>query len=208
MTGFKSGASDDDPLGGESDSDDPVVDDEESAVDGDDDQSADGDNQPVDGRQPVDDGQSVDDGQPVDDSTLGDDDSGASGDTADDLDLPLGEDQEAGESADSEGAVLEFENTDAASGRVEVPDGVPTPTDGRLPWLFTRDSITDGRERTVQLHLQIATVDRQRRVRSTLEDGLDDRVSKADLREAALLVGLADPDGVTAVLEAWGYGAE
>jgi len=202
VTGFKSGASDDDPLGGEGDGDDPLVDDEESAVDGDDDRSADGDNQPVDERQ------SVDDSQPVDDSTLGDDDSGASGDTAADLDLPLGEDQETGDSTDSEGAPLGLGNTDAASGRVEVGDSVPTPTDGRLPWLFTRDSITDGRERTVQLHLQTATVDRQRRVRSTLEDRLDDRVSKADLREAALLVGLADPDGVAAVLEAWGYGVE
>lgn len=200
MTGFKSGASDDDPLGGESGGDDLMADDPDSAVD--DDQPVDGDNQPVDGRQ------SVDDGQSVDDSTLGDDDSGASGDTTDDLDLPLGEDQETGESADSEGAVLELGNTDAASGRAEVPDGVPTPTDGRLPWLFTRDSITDGRERTVQLHLQTATVDRQRHVRSTLEDHFDDRVSKADLREAALLVGLADPEGVAAVLEAWGYGAE
>jgi hypothetical protein len=194
MTGFKSGASDDDPLGGEGDSDDPVVDDADSAVG--DDQSVDGNSQPVG------------DGQSVDDSTPGDDDSGTSGDRADDLDLPLGEEQEAGESADPEGAVLDLANADAASGRVEVPDDVPTPTDGRLPWLFTRDSITDGRERTVQLHLQTATVERQRRVRSTLEDRLDDRVSKADLREAALLVGLADPDGVAAVLKAWGYGAE
>ena len=39
-------------------------------------------------------------------------------------------------------------------------------TDTGLPWIYERSSITDGREKTVQLHLQDHTVDQQRAVKT------------------------------------------
>lgn len=167
MRGFKSGASDDDPLGGSED-----------------------DSQDSQPDSTVDDYESVGDDQPVDDE-------------------PLSDNTGSNDSVRRErGTRSTSSDSDGTSDSVGIGDGVPTPKDGQLPWLFARDSITDGRERTVQLHLQTATVDRQRRARSALEDRVGDRVSKADLREAALLIGLADLDEVAAVLETWGYGAE
>ena len=74
-----------------------------------------------------------------------------------------------------------------------------------LPWTLTRNSITDGRDQTVQLHLQRSTVEAQREAARTLEAELGETVKKADLREAALLVGLERLDEVAATLREWGY---
>jgi len=74
-----------------------------------------------------------------------------------------------------------------------------------LPWVLTRNSITDGREQTVQLHLQQSTVGTQREATRTLESELGEPIKKADLREAALLVGLRHTDELTATLREWGY---
>ncbi|WP_080509872.1 MULTISPECIES: hypothetical protein [Halorubrum] len=74
-----------------------------------------------------------------------------------------------------------------------------------LPWVLTRNSITDGREQTVQLHLQQSTVNTQREATRTLESELGEQVKKADLREAALLVGLQHTDEIAATLREWGY---
>ena len=74
-----------------------------------------------------------------------------------------------------------------------------------LPWVLTRGSITDGRDQTVQLHLQQSTVDTQRETMRTLESTLGEPVKKADLREAALLVGLRHGDEIAATLREWGY---
>jgi len=81
----------------------------------------------------------------------------------------------------------------------------PTP---RLPWIHRRSSITDGREKTVQLHLQDSTVDAERSGKSDVEQLLGESVKKADLREAALLVGLNHTDDVAEVLREWGYAIE
>ena len=78
-------------------------------------------------------------------------------------------------------------------------------TDTGLPWIYKRSSITDGREKTVQLHLQDSTVDQQRAVKADVETLLDESVKKADLREAALLVGFQHSDEIAAKLRDWGY---
>lgn len=125
MTGFKSGASDDDPLGGESEETSEA----ESAV------------------------------------------------------MAGGSDTETGESI--------TETASASSG---------------LPWIYARNGITDGRARTVQLHLQQSTL---RREQDALRDvDIDESVNKADLREAAYLVGLSQLDDVAAQLRDWGYDAQ
>lgn len=75
-----------------------------------------------------------------------------------------------------------------------------------LPWLYERNSITDGRTRTVQLHLQQSTLDQEH---DALRDvPINETVQKADLREAAYLVGLQHLDEVGAQLEDWGYDFE
>ena len=74
-----------------------------------------------------------------------------------------------------------------------------------IPWILRRNSITDGREQTVQLHLQEETLNVQRTQKSIIESRLGESVRKADLREAALLVGLQHTDDVVDMLEEWGY---
>jgi hypothetical protein len=81
-------------------------------------------------------------------------------------------------------------------------------TTSSIPWVLRRNSITDGREQTVQLHLQEETLDVQRTQKSIIESRLGESVRKADLREAALLVGLQHTDDVVSVLEEWGYAIE
>lgn len=76
-----------------------------------------------------------------------------------------------------------------------------------LPWIYDRDSITDGRT-TVQLHLQDESADRERERKSDVESVLNESVKKADLREAALLVGLEHVDEVADQLREWGYDFE
>lgn len=78
----------------------------------------------------------------------------------------------------------------------------------RLPWIHRRNSITDGRENTKQLHLQDSTVDFEREQQSEIETILGESVTKADLREAALLVGLTHVDEVAEQLQEWGYAFE
>jgi hypothetical protein len=74
-----------------------------------------------------------------------------------------------------------------------------------IPWILRRNSITDGREQTVQLHLQEETMRVQRTQKSIIEGRLGESVRKADLREAALLIGLQQTDDVVKLLEEWGY---
>ncbi|OYR44018.1 hypothetical protein DJ75_10035 [Halorubrum sp. Eb13] len=87
-------------------------------------------------------------------------------------------------------------------------DSKPRSSRQELPWVLTRSSITDGREQTVQLHLQQSTVNTQRETTRTLESELGESVKKADLREAALLVGLQHTDEIVATLREWGYDLE
>ncbi|TKX81286.1 hypothetical protein [Halorubrum sp. SD626R] len=86
-----------------------------------------------------------------------------------------------------------------------VEEGVSNTSAGDIPWILRRNSITDGREQTVQLHLQEETMDVQRTQKSLIESRLGESVRKADLREAALLVGLQHTDDVVDVLKEWGY---
>ncbi|MCU4975729.1 hypothetical protein OB955_23895 [Halobacteria archaeon AArc-m2/3/4] len=81
-------------------------------------------------------------------------------------------------------------------------------TSSGLPWIYRRSSITDGRAKTVQLHLQASTRERQTDALSDAESELGESVKKADLREAALLVGMDHIDEVADVLREWGYDFE
>ena len=89
-----------------------------------------------------------------------------------------------------------------------VETGKKNTSAGNIPWILRRNSITDGRDQTVQLHLQEDTMDVQRKQKSLIEARLGESVRKADLREAALLVGLQHTDDVVDVLKEWGYALE
>ncbi|WP_226043466.1 hypothetical protein [Natrinema sp. DC36] len=82
------------------------------------------------------------------------------------------------------------------------------PSSSGLPWIYERNSITDGRAQTVQLHLQQSTLDQQREGKTDVEAVLGESIKKADLREAALLVGLEHVDEVADQLREWGYDFE
>ena len=79
------------------------------------------------------------------------------------------------------------------------------PTPSRLPWIHARSSITDGRQKTVQLHLQESTIEKEREGLSEVQRLLDENIKKADFREAALLVGLIHLDELSEQLREWGY---
>lgn len=78
-----------------------------------------------------------------------------------------------------------------------------SPSETALPWLYRRNSITDGRAKTVQLHLQQSTLDEEH---EGLRDvPIQEAVQKADFREAAYLVGMQHLDEVAEQLQQWGY---
>lgn len=102
----------------------------------------------------------------------------------------------------------ESESKPTVDGDSTSDSAATEPIGGGLPWIYKRDSISDDRPKTVQLHLQESTLDRQRESRRNLESELGESVKKADLREAALLVGMTRIDEVADVLRSWGYDFE
>jgi hypothetical protein len=123
-------------------------------------------------------------------------------------DDPLGSDDSDNETEAATSTVTETQSLSPESSETETGKS-PEPSSGsttELPWIFDRSSITDGREKTVQLHLQQSTLDTQRQAKSDIESKLGETVKKADLREAALIVGLQQVDDLTEILEEWGYG--
>jgi hypothetical protein len=110
------------------------------------------------------------------------------------------------DSSSQEGQSTEVEIETGTENIVET--GKNNTSAGNIPWVLRRNSITDGRDQTVQLHLQEDTMDVQRKQRSLIEARLGESVRKADLREAALLIGLQHTDDVVDVLKQWGYALE
>ena len=80
-------------------------------------------------------------------------------------------------------------------------------TDESLPWIYRRNSITDGRDKTVQLHLQRETLNQERNLVGSVEQQLGESVKKADVREAAYIVAMSRVDEVADQLREWGYDA-
>ncbi|MFC7188256.1 hypothetical protein [Halorubrum yunnanense] len=110
------------------------------------------------------------------------------------------------DSSDQERQAAEVGIETGAEDTVET--GVNNTSGGDIPWILRRNSITDGRDQTVQIHLQEETMTVERKQKSLIEARLGESVRKADLREAALLVGLQYTDDVVDVLEEWGYALE
>lgn len=113
-------------------------------------------------------------------------------------------DREQARETDSETAT----ESDSTADDEPSADSEPTTDSRGLPWIYERNSITDGRKKTVQLHLQKSSLDRERDARLDVEEVLGESVKKADLREAALVVGLERIDEVADQLREWGYDFE
>jgi len=122
----------------------------------------------------------------------------------------FGADDDDGWEDDAEGARGRGETSETTIHDVAetVDQEASASAGGGLPWIYQRSSITDGREKTVQLHLQSSTLDEQRDAVADVEKLLGESVKKADLREAAVLVGLQHLDEVAAQLREWGYDVE
>lgn len=122
---------------------------------------------------------------------------------------PFGDDD-----TDNEDEVATNEVDDLGTPERSTSEGTPDKTDNStqttaegLPWIYERDSITDDRK-TVQLHLQTSTRQDERETKTQVEQRLGEDVNKADLREAALLVGLRHLDETADQLREWGYDYE
>jgi hypothetical protein len=123
-------------------------------------------------------------------------------------DDPLGSDNSDRDEDTEPLEITETQSTSRGTNQSENSQapGPSTTTSAELPWIFDRSSITDGREKTVQLHLQQSTLDTQRQTKSDVESELGETIKKADLREAAIIVGLNQIDNITELLKEWGYG--
>lgn len=122
-------------------------------------------------------------------------------------DDPLGNsDSDTEKDATAGSEVTENQSSTLSSTELDTPEEDSNSTRTELPWIFDRSSITDGREKTVQLHLQQSTLNTQRQAKSAVESELGETVKKADLREAAIIVGLQQTAELTDILEEWGYG--
>jgi len=116
---------------------------------------------------------------------------------------------DASADADSSGQEEQSTEVEIETGAGDtVETSVNNASAGDIPWILRRNSITDGRDQTVQLHLQEETMNVQRKQKSLIEARLGESVRKADLREAALLVGLQHTDDIVDVLKKWGYALE
>jgi len=102
----------------------------------------------------------------------------------------------------------DVENDPISEEKNQTTDRSAVPSQTRLPWIHSRNSITDGRQKTVQLHLQESTIDEEREGMSEVQRMLEENVKKADLREAALLIGLNHLNEVSDQLREWGYDFE
>ena len=133
-------------------------------------------------------------------------------------DDPFSDDSDDGDNDDSGHSGVDESRTDTTTepdttarrdddvgGTAATTDTTEESGSDGLPWIYQRNSITDGRPKTVQLHLQESTLREQRDARSDIETRLGETVQKADLREAALLVGLQNLDDVSTQLREWGY---
>ncbi|WP_395166367.1 hypothetical protein [Natrinema pallidum] len=137
--------------------------------------------------------------------SAGDPFGGGDGNVESDEDDASDDEVEASVSIDTESSPDRDGRRDDRDDRAETTS--TSASSSGLPWIYQRDSITDDRT-TVQLHLQDESEDREREGKSDVEGILGESVKKADLREAALLVGLEHVDEVADQLEEWGYNFE
>lgn len=74
-----------------------------------------------------------------------------------------------------------------------------------LPYVLRRERVKDERPEVHQLFVRRSTHDRAIDAERTLQDRLDDDLSRTDAREAIYLAGMAHLDDAESILRSWGY---
>lgn len=83
-------------------------------------------------------------------------------------------------------------------------DTDPESQTSNIPYKYKRSTVKEGRTH-VPIYLQDSTQKVERNVRNDVEDLVGEDVPLADLREAAYLYALENPEGIASVLQRWGY---
>lgn len=73
-----------------------------------------------------------------------------------------------------------------------------------VPWKFIRDGAHDGRKQK-PIYLQDSTLSAEQDFKHRVETRLGEEVMMADLREAAYLASMENPELVVKQLREWGY---
>ncbi|TMT78030.1 hypothetical protein E2L06_18315 [Haloterrigena sp. H1] len=76
--------------------------------------------------------------------------------------------------------------------------------DGGIPWVYTRDNVKQDRD-MVQFYLRSSVQDVEGKLVDAVEDELGASVSKTDVREAAYVAAMRQPEIVAEELERWGF---
>lgn len=83
----------------------------------------------------------------------------------------------------------------------------PGPSTPRLPYIHRRDKVNEGRDQ-VPFFLRDFVRDGEDDLRDAVEEQLDEKVPKSDVREAAMLVAQENEGLVAEKLREWGYDYE
>jgi hypothetical protein len=129
---------------------------------------------------------------PGDDPFADDGDSGDGGDSRE-----AGDDTESGQASTTDPFAEDRSRTS--------PDAGDGSDDLDLPWVLERDSVKDGRPKTMEFRMRPETAEHRRDFKADVERELGKDVFALDLREAAYLVAMNHPGEVAEQLRKWGY---
>ncbi|ADB63666.1 hypothetical protein Htur_4929 (plasmid) [Haloterrigena turkmenica DSM 5511] len=144
----------------------------------------------------------------------GDDDAvdGQDGGTGDDVDDSSSRDdrsEDLDEGLESEpftdDAAVEQAIETADDNELDLPQ--PGRDDSGVPWVYTRSNVKDSRD-MVQFYLREAVQTAEDDFVDAVSDVLGTDVSKTDVREAAYVAAMRQPEIVAEELERWGFESE
>jgi hypothetical protein len=95
--------------------------------------------------------------------------------------------------------------SEAGESKIADADDDTDPETSRLPYIYARDSVKDGRQQR-PIFLRDEIEDEIPELVGELEDRFGENVYRTDVMEAAVEVAQENPDLLEAKLEEWGYG--
>lgn len=110
--------------------------------------------------------------------------------------------ESSAESDDGTDASEEDAGTEEA---VDEQQSESTLQSGSLPYIYSRDSVKDGRQQR-PIFLRDEIEDRIPELVSDLETAFGETVYRTDVMEAAVVIAQENPDLVESKLSEWGYG--
>lgn len=124
-------------------------------------------------------------------------------------DDPFANDTEDDVDEDDEDRDLVPEHTADVDDKLETDDLVGEPPqpgadDDDIPWVYTRGNVKQDRD-MVQFYLRRFVQNAEHEFVDAVADELGTDVSKTDVREAAYVAAMRNPDLVAEELERWGF---